>query len=101
MKARNAPGTTMAQARDTVSDLGLHIGAGDGNRTRTISLGIQQIGVSDLTDLGTRHTVGDRDVPFDTGANGPPMARGPIASGTDQGPALLAARRWVSGGYRC
>jgi hypothetical protein len=28
------------------------------------------------------------------------MARGPIASGTDQGPALLAARRWVSGGYR-
>jgi len=53
-----------------------------------------------MADLGTRHTVGDRDVSFDTGANGPPMARGPIASGTDQGPALLAARRWVSGGYR-
>jgi len=48
---------------------------------------------SDMADLGTRHTVGDRDVSFDTGANGPPMARGPIASGTDQGPALLAARR--------
>jgi hypothetical protein len=29
-----------AQVRDTSSDLGLHMGAGDGNRTRTISLGM-------------------------------------------------------------
>jgi hypothetical protein len=29
----------MAQAGDIASDLGLHIGADDGNRTRTISLG--------------------------------------------------------------
>jgi hypothetical protein len=34
-----APRTTKAQARDTVSDPGLHMRAGDENRTRTISLG--------------------------------------------------------------
>jgi hypothetical protein len=44
MKARNTPGTSMTQARDIASDLGLHIGAGDGNRTRTISLGIHPSG---------------------------------------------------------
>jgi hypothetical protein len=31
--------TIRAQAGDTASDLGLHVRAGDGNRTRTISLG--------------------------------------------------------------
>jgi hypothetical protein len=35
------------------ADLGLHIGAGDENRTRTISLGIRQIGASDRSDLAT------------------------------------------------
>jgi hypothetical protein len=62
-------------------DLGLRMGAGDGNRTRTISLGIRQIGVPDLRDLGTRRTASDRDGPCDTGVNGPPMARGLTAPG--------------------
>jgi hypothetical protein len=50
--------------------------AGDGNRTRTISLGIRPIRAPDRSDLGTRCTISDRDGPCDTGANGPPMARG-------------------------
>jgi hypothetical protein len=50
-------------------------GAGDGNRTRTISLGNQQIGASDRPDLDNRCTASDRDGPCDTGVNGPPMAR--------------------------
>jgi len=33
------------------TDLGLHIGAGDGNRTRTISLGSTPIGAAMLRDL--------------------------------------------------
>jgi hypothetical protein len=53
------------------ADLGLHIGAGDGagdgNRTRTISLGIRPIGASDRHDLGSRGTGSDRDEPCDTG----------------------------------
>jgi hypothetical protein len=47
-------------------ELGLHHGAGDGNRTRTISLGIRPIGVSDLPDLGIRCTASDRHEPCDT-----------------------------------
>jgi len=35
MKARNTLGTSMTQARDIACDLGLHIGAGDGDRTGT------------------------------------------------------------------
>ena len=38
------------------ADLGLHVGAGDGNRTRTISLGIRPIGASDRPDMGNRST---------------------------------------------
>ncbi len=53
-------------------------GAGDGNRTRTISLGNQQIGAPDHADLGTRCTASDRHGPYDTRVNGPPMARGPM-----------------------
>jgi len=37
------PFTNKAQARRTTSDPGLHGGAGDGNRTRTISLGIKRV----------------------------------------------------------
>jgi len=56
------------------ADLGIR-GAGDGNRTRTISLGIRPIGASDRPDLGIRCTASDRHGLCDTGANGPPMAR--------------------------
>jgi hypothetical protein len=49
-------------------------GAGDENRTRTISLGIRPIGTYNGLDLDIRYTVSDRDGPCDTGANGPPMA---------------------------
>jgi hypothetical protein len=51
--------------------------AGDENRTRTISLGNQQIGASDRADLGT--TASDRHEPHVTGVNGPLMARGLMA----------------------
>jgi hypothetical protein len=56
-------------------------GAGDENRTRTISLGTQQIGASDRTELGNRCTVSDRQGPRGTRANGPPMASGLMAGG--------------------
>jgi len=55
--------------------LGLHMGAGDGNRTRTISLGIRQIGAADRPDLDIRCTASGRDGPCETRVNGPPMAR--------------------------
>jgi len=45
------------------ADLGLHVGAGDENRTRTISLGIRPIGASDRPDLGNRCTAIDRHAP--------------------------------------
>ena len=41
-------------------------GAGDENRTRTISLGIRQIRVPDRPDLGNRYTASDRQRPCDT-----------------------------------
>jgi hypothetical protein len=68
------------------ADLGFHIGAGDENRTRTISLGIRPIHALDRPDLGNRHTASDRHGPWGTGVNGPPMARGPMAPGA-AGPA--------------
>jgi len=49
--APRGPLTIKAQAGDTLSDLGLHMRAGDGNRTRTISMGITPIGASVLCDL--------------------------------------------------
>ena len=42
-------------------------GAGDGNRTRTTSLGIRQVGGSDRPDLGIRCTVSDRHRPLTPG----------------------------------
>ena len=50
--------------------------AGDGNRTRTISLGIRQIRASERLDLGIGCTASDRDEPCDTRVNGRPMAHG-------------------------
>ena len=71
-----AEGVAEAQRRE----LGLHNGAGDGNRTRTISLGIRPIQPSDRPDLDIRCTASDRHGPLDTRVNGPPMARGPMVS---------------------
>jgi hypothetical protein len=71
-----------------------NIGAGDGNRTRTISLGNQQIGAPDRLDLQIRCTASDRYGPCDTRINGPPMARGPTASGMDRArPGLTPIRQ--------
>jgi hypothetical protein len=64
-------------------------GAGDENRTRTISLGIRQIRPSDRPDLGIRYTANDRDEPCDTWVNGAPMARVLIASVTASAGGLL------------
>jgi hypothetical protein len=72
-----------------LADLAFHRGAGDENRTRTISLGIRPIGASDRPDLGTRCTASDRHGPCDTGANGPPMAHGLITLRTGQKPVHL------------
>jgi hypothetical protein len=57
------------------ADLGFRRGAGDGNRTRTISLGIRQIRAFDHPELGSRCTASDRQRPCGTRVNGPPMAR--------------------------
>ena len=43
------------------ADMGLHMGAGDGNRTRTISLGIVRICALTTVDLGVRCSASDRD----------------------------------------
>ncbi len=50
-------------------------GAGDGNRTRTISLGICAIRAVVRPDLRSEVSVGDRDRPLLTGVNGTLMAR--------------------------
>lgn len=64
-----------AKTSDHARDLGSSNGAGDVNRTRTISLGNQQIGALDRADLDIRCTASDREGPCHTGVNGPPMAR--------------------------
>ena len=90
MKARNAPGTSMTQARDIACDLGLHIGAGDGDRTRTISLGIRPIGASDRTDPGSRRTGSTVIDPCDTRANGRQGPKGRQRQGADRDLTFLA-----------
>src|SRR5262249_45560248 len=58
------------------SDLGNSSrGAGDGNRTRTISLGICTIRASPWADLRGELSVSYRESPLFTEVNGPPMAR--------------------------
>jgi hypothetical protein len=73
---------------EAIHELGLR-GAGDENRTRTISLGNRQIGAPDHADLGIRCTASDPHGPCDTRVNGPPMAHILIASVTDQEPACF------------
>jgi hypothetical protein len=57
------------------TDLGLRIGAGDGNRTRTVSLGINRQAKVTAPDLGARVSMSDRDGPWLTTLNGTLMAR--------------------------
>ena len=57
--------------------LGFCRGAGDGNRTRTISLGICAIGAVVRPDLRRGVSASDRDRPSGPVANGPLMARRP------------------------
>jgi len=51
------------------------LGAGDGNRTRTISLGAVPSGPVTWPDLRGRVSASDRERPLVTGVNGPLMAR--------------------------
>jgi len=64
------------QTRDYVPDMAFLSGAGDENRTRTISLGIRQIEAVSGFDLGMWLTVHDRIGPLAPEANGLLMARG-------------------------
>ena len=57
------------------ADLGLHIGAGDENRTRTISLGICCITAVSSPELPIRVSASDRGRLSFTGVNGTLMAR--------------------------
>jgi hypothetical protein len=65
----------IAFCRDHGSDVQLRRGAGDGNRTRTISLGINTIHAATRPDLRRRLPASDRERPLLTGVNGPLMAR--------------------------
>jgi hypothetical protein len=56
-------------------DLGLHDGAGDGNRTRTVSLGSGTVPAARGADLLTVETRSTRDWPLITLVNGTLMAR--------------------------
>jgi hypothetical protein len=56
-------------------DLGFCCGAGDGNRTRTVSLGICAIRAVMRPGLRSRVSASDRERPLLAGVNGPLMAR--------------------------
>ena len=81
--------------------------AGDGNRTRTISLGICTVRAVEWSDLRDRLSASDRERPFVTGVNGSLMARPPGPVGSDLGCLLLpvlsiAAMRQAAGHrWRC
>ncbi len=61
--------------RRRCSDLGLHVRAGDENRTRTISLGSAAATAARGADLASLAVLSDRSCPLITLANGPLMAR--------------------------
>jgi len=61
--------------RDHGSDVRFLVGAGDGNRTRTISLGICPVTAARALDLGIRVPASDRGYPSFTETNGTLMAR--------------------------
>jgi len=56
-------------------DVGFNRGAGDGNRTRTISLGIGQIMADEDAEQPTSKTRSSRDLPLVTLANCTLIAR--------------------------
>jgi hypothetical protein len=59
-KINYPPGTTEAQARTAVLTWAFIMGAGDGNRTRTISLGIGPIHAVRAADQPDQATVSTR-----------------------------------------
>ena len=63
------------RAREAGSDLRLYVGAGDGNRTRTISLGIGQITADEAAEQPTSETRSTPDCPLLTVANCTLIAR--------------------------
>jgi hypothetical protein len=76
-------GTQDGHAKPTLN-WALALGAGDENRTRTISLGICTIRAVARPDLRSEVSASDRERPLLTGVNGTPMARPPRRSwGTD------------------
>jgi hypothetical protein len=64
---RRLPREVSERALEPISGLGFHRGAGDGNRTRTISLGICAILASTRPDLRCGVSVSDRERPLVTG----------------------------------
>jgi hypothetical protein len=64
-----------SSVRKNLSDLDLYVGAGDGNRTRTISLGICPVRARHMADLRGGVSANDRERPLVTEVNGPLMAR--------------------------
>ena len=58
-----------------LSELDLYVGAGDGNRTRTISLGICAVSAVTQPGLRCELSVSVRERSLFTEANGPLMAR--------------------------
>jgi hypothetical protein len=75
-RIRNA-GSQANSCSESVNEVGLY-GAGDGNRTRTISLGICAIRARHMPDLRGGLSVSDRKRPAFTGVNGTLMARRPL-----------------------
>ena len=75
----------MAQCSKIASELDLYSGAGDGNQTRTISLGICEIRAVVRSDLRAAVSASDRERPLVTGVNGTLMARRTMVP-----PALMA-----------
>jgi hypothetical protein len=80
-----------AQCSEPASDLGLYVGADDGNRTRTVSLGICTVRPRTPSDQRRNRSASDRETPLITGVNGTLMARP-----ADGGDLLLLPNR-VSG----
>jgi len=74
-KTNDDPHEVSERAREARSDLRLDVGAGNGNRTRTISLGICAIRACHMADLRRGVSASDRERPLGTGLNGLLMAR--------------------------
>lgn len=90
-----------AQGWGSCPCLGLLSGAGDGNRTRTVSLGIKPIRTVIAADLASARTASDRCCPLITLANCTLIARPPagltctepaVSTRSTHGPLAAAAR---------